>query len=207
MTTETNAVRQEIAPTAFSMMRPFYWSVRRELWEHRSIYIAPLAAAAVFLFGFVISLISLPHRMRDILALDPSKQREAIAMPYDVVAGLIMVITLVVGFFYCLEALYGERRDRGILFWKSMPVSDLTTVLAKASIPILGLQLLAFTITFVTQMIMLLLSSAVLAVNGISVATLWTRLSLFNLGTAALPPCCFTWDLVGAHLQLAVVGL
>ncbi len=186
MTTETNAVRQEIAPTAFSMMRPFYWSVRRELWEHRSIYIAPLAAAAVFLFGFVISLISLPHRMRDILALDPSKQREAIAMPYDVVAGLIMVITLVVGFFYCLEALYGERRDRGILFWKSMPVSDLTTVLAKASIPILGLQLLAFTITFVTQMIMLLLSSAVLAVNGISVATLWTRLSLFSISALLL---------------------
>ena len=186
MTTETNAVRQEIAPTAFSMMRTFYWSVRRELWEHRSIYIAPLAAAAVFLFGFVISLISLPHRMRDILALDPSKQREAIAMPYDVVAGLIMVITLVVGFFYCLEALYGERRDRGILFWKSMPVSDLTTVLAKASIPILGLQLLAFTITFVTQMIMLLLSSAVLAVNGVSVATLWTRLSLFSISALLL---------------------
>ena len=32
-----------------------YWSVRRELWENRSLYLAPLAVAAVFLFGFLIS--------------------------------------------------------------------------------------------------------------------------------------------------------
>ena len=46
--------------------------------------------------------------------------------------------------FYCLDALYGERRDRSILFWKSLPVSDLTTVLAKASIPLVILPLLDF---------------------------------------------------------------
>ena len=107
-------------------------------------------------------------------------------MPYDIVAGLIMAISLVVGFFYCLDALYGERRDRSILFWKSMPVSDLTTVLAKASIPIVGLQVLAFTITFATQLIMLLLSSAVLAASGISVATLWTQLSFFSISLMLL---------------------
>ena len=41
------------APAISSATRPFYWSVRRELWENRSIYIAPLAAAAVFLVGFL----------------------------------------------------------------------------------------------------------------------------------------------------------
>jgi ABC-2 type transport system permease protein len=158
-----------------------YWSVRRELWENRSIYIAPLVAAAVFLFGFLISLIGLPHRMRAALALDPSKQREAIAMPYDMAAGLLMLIALIVGVFYCLDALHGERRDRSILFWKSLPVSDLTTVLSKASIPLVVLPLLAFSITVATQFIMLLLSTVVLSANGLNVATLWTQLSFFQM--------------------------
>ena len=61
--------------------------------------------------------------------------------------------------FYCLEALQGERRDRSILFWKSLPVSDITTVLSKAIIPLLLFRLLTFAITFATQCIMLLLNS------------------------------------------------
>ena len=70
--------------------------------------------------------------------------------------------------FYCLDALHGERRDRSILFWKSLPVSDLTTVLSKASIPLVVLPLLTFAITVATQWIMLLLSSAVLLASGLA---------------------------------------
>lgn len=58
--------------------RTMYWSIRRELWESRWIYIAPLAAAAVFLLGFLISLSRLPAMMRSLSALDPAHQREAI---------------------------------------------------------------------------------------------------------------------------------
>ena len=192
MNTQSNAVPgfpldSPVNPlTAMSTTRPFYWSVRREFWENRSLYLAPLAAAAVFLFGFLISTITLPHRMRALLALDPAKQREVIAMPYDMAAGLIMAVTLIVSVFYCLDALYGERRDRSILFWKSLPVSDLTAVLAKASIPIVFLQLLAFAITFALQGIMLLLSSAVLVGNGLSVAALWSQLSFFQMSLVLL---------------------
>jgi ABC-2 type transport system permease protein len=163
-----------------------YWSVRRELWENRSIYIAPLAAAAVFLLGFLISTIGLPHKMRAALALDPEKQHAAIVMPYHLAAGLIMGTALIVTVFYCLDALHGERRDRSILFWKSLPVSDLTTVLSKAIIPLVVLQLLSFAITVATQWIMLLLSSAVLLANGMSVTTLWTQLSLFQMSLMLL---------------------
>ena len=48
-----------------SATRPLYWSVRRELWENRSIYIAPLARWRRLLLGFLISLIWLPRSMRD----------------------------------------------------------------------------------------------------------------------------------------------
>ncbi len=187
MNTQSNAMpesrldSQEISPPVLSATRPLYWSVRRELWENRSLYIAPLAAAAVFLFGFLLSMIRLPQKMRAVAALDPVQQRHAIAMPYDFAAGLIMVTALLVAVFYSLDALYGERRDRSILFWKSLPVSDFTTVLSKASIPLVVVPVLGFAITVTLQLMMLLLSSAVLLGNGQNVAALWTQLALFQM--------------------------
>ena len=67
-----------VAPVAISPARCLYWLVRRELWEHRSIYLAPLAVAAVCLVGFFISLRQLPDSMRAALALAPVQQQEAI---------------------------------------------------------------------------------------------------------------------------------
>ena len=192
MNTQSNAMpeshleSQAVAPVVISGTRRMYWSLRRELWEYRSIYIAPLAAAAVFLFGFLISTIHLPAKMRSLSALDPAQQHEAILAPYDMAAGLMMLTALIVGVFYSLDALHGERRDRSILFWKSLPVSDLTTVLSKASIPVLVLPLLAFTLTVALQFIMLLLSSVVLLGSGLNVATLWTQLSFVQMSLLLL---------------------
>ncbi len=159
--------------------RPMYWSVRRELWENRSIYIAPLVVAAFMLSGFAISTIGMPHRRRETLLLDPAQQQARISMPYDVAATMLIVTAMIVGAFYCLEALYGERRDRSILFWKSLPVSDLTTVLSKASIPLVVLPLFIFAIIIMTQFLMLLWSSVVLLPSGLA-GTTWTRFNLFR---------------------------
>jgi ABC-2 type transport system permease protein len=177
--TEFSVDSHAIAPQAMSATRPMYWSVRRELWENRSIYIAPLVVAAVVLFGFSISTIGMPHRRRAVLMLHPAQQGATIGIPYDVAATMLIVTAMIVGAFYCLDALYGERRDRSILFWKSLPVSDLTTVLSKASIPLLVLPLLIFAIIVTTQFIMLLWSSAVLLPSGLA-ATTWTRFNLFR---------------------------
>ncbi|MDQ6699774.1 MAG: ABC transporter permease [Acidobacteriota bacterium] len=168
-------------PRVIPATRRMYWSLRRELWESRSIYIAPLTVAALILFGFSIGAIRLPDKMRAAMALNPAQQREVMEQPYSFAALLIMATTFVVGVFYCLDALHGERRDRSILFWKSLPVSDLTTVLSKASIPLVVLPLLTFSITAFTQWLMLLLSTAVLLVSGLSAATLWTHFSLFQM--------------------------
>jgi len=182
-TIPTSLDTQTIPSAAFSMTRPFYWSVQRELWEYRSIYIAPLAAAAIFLIGFLISTIHLPRQMR---TLSPPAQHQAIMTPYDFIAGLLMLTAMVVGLFYCLDALNGERRDRSILFWKSLPVSDTTAVLAKASIPFVVLPLITFSATVAAQWIMLLLSSAVLLANGLSAEMLWTQVHLFPMSLMLL---------------------
>ena len=181
MSTPSNAVpgtpieSQVTAPAVITASRRMYWSVRRELWEHRSIYIAPLAAAAVFLLAFLTA-----------LTLSPTHRHEPLDIPYELAAGLIMGTAFIVGIFYSLDALYGERRDRSILFWKSLPVSDLTTVLSKFAIPLIILPLLSFAITVVTQFVMMLLSSAVLLGGGLSVGTLWARMSFFHMSLMLL---------------------
>ena len=160
--------------------RVFYWSVRRELWENRSIYIAPLIVAVVELFGFFISTVGLPERRRAVLLLDPAKARAAIEAPYDVAAIMLILTAFIVGVFYCLDALHGERRDRSILFWKSLPVSDFTTLVSKATIPLLVLPLVTFAIIVATQFVMLLWTSVLLITHGMSPASTWTYFPLFQ---------------------------
>src|SRR6266481_847725 len=161
--------------------RPFYWSVWRELWEHRSIYVAPLIVAAVQVFALAISTIGLAERRRAVLLLDaPVKQRGAIEATYDAAAMMMIFVVFIVGVFYCLDALHGERRDRSILFWKSLPVSDLTTVLSKLTIPLVILPAISFAIVVCVQVIMLLMSSTVLLFNEVSPATTWAQFPVFQ---------------------------
>jgi ABC-2 type transport system permease protein len=196
--TQSNAMPESpldshvIAPAVLSATRPLYWSLRRELWENRSIYLAPLAAAGTILFGFMIYTIHLPSKVRA-AALNPLMQHELIEQPYDLAALLIMATTLIVAVFYCLDALYGERRDRSILFWKSLPVSDATTVLSKAIIPIVVLPLITFAITIALQLIMLLLSGAVLMASGQRIAMAWPHFGFFAMSLMLL------YHLVGMH--------
>jgi ABC-2 type transport system permease protein len=192
MNTQSDAVPEypidprETPPAALAETRLLYWSVRRELWEFRSIYIVPLAFAAVSLFGFLISTIHLPGKIRAASALDSMKQYEVIQQPYHLVALFIMGACFFLALFYSLEALHGERRDRSLLFWKSLPVSDLTTVLSKASIPIVVLPLIAFVVTIATQWLMLLFSSVVLLGNGLSVGMLWTHVMWVQMSVMLL---------------------
>src|ERR1700738_5011298 len=161
--------------TKIDMTRPFYWSVWRELWENHSIYIAPLIVAAVQVFGFAISTIGLAERRRGVLLLDPAHQRAAIEVPYDMAAMMMIFVVFIVGVFYCLDALHGERRDRSILFWKSLQVYDLTTVLSKSIFPWAILPAIAFVLVVCVQLIMLLISSANLLMHGMTPATTWAH--------------------------------
>src|SRR5207245_9596147 len=191
MNTQSNAMpesfdSQGIAPVAMSATRPMYWSVRRELWENRSIYIAPLAAAAVFLFGFVVNMVTLRRRIHGVWPPDPAQQHHVLATRYELAAALIMGTALIVGIFYSLDALYGERRDRSILFWKSLPVSDVTTVLSKAAIPIVILPIVGFLFAIATQFIMLLLSTVMLAGSGVNIAMMWREASFVQVSLVLL---------------------
>ena len=175
MNTSVSADSNLPAPSS----KPFLWSVRRELWENKSIYIAPAIVAVVILLGSLIGASQLPQRRRNAMLLDEVHRRMAIELPYNVAAMVIIITVFIVGLFYCLDALYGERRERSILFWKSLPVSDLTTVLSKITVPLLILPPIALATVIITQLGMLLISSAVLLPTGLA-STSWANFNLLQ---------------------------
>jgi ABC-2 type transport system permease protein len=172
-----------LGPAHVSAPRLVYWCVRRELWENRWLYVVPLIVAGVSLLGFAIGLARLPLQVQ--VGGSPLSQR-LMRGAFDFSAGVMMLTYMVVGVIYCLEALHGERRDRSILFWKSLPVSDLTTVMAKACVAILILPLITFAITLLTQALMLLMGSAVLLGRGAGAAPLWAAVPLPQMWLATL---------------------
>lgn len=179
-------------PAFIPATRQLYWSLRRELWENRYLYVAPAAAAVLVLFGFSIHPLVHGGLAQLAAASQPSPtvlspdQQHAITQPYEMAGLVLMAVTFLVAIFYSLDALYGERRDRSILFWKSLPVSDLTTVLTKASIPILFLPLLSFVLTVIVQVAMLSFTALALAARGYSLHALRDHLPLFQLSISLL---------------------
>ena len=187
---ETSLQSSGVGSSIAAALQPFYWSVRRELWENRAIYLAPLAAAVLFLVGSAIDMVRMRLHNGGPAALGlpiPHGSHEELA------PALIMGVALIVSIFYCLDALYGERRDRSILFWKSLPVSDTTAVISKLAIPILVLPLVSFIITVATQLLTLVISSVIFAGSGASVAGLWNETSFIRV------PAIWLYHLITVH--------
>ena len=128
-----------------SATRPFYWSVRRELvGEPLDLYRAADRRRGPGLWLCDQHDWSGGAQARGVVARPGERSERASSAPYDMAAMMMIFTVFIVGVFYCLDALHGERRDRSILFWKSLPVSDLTTVLSKVTIPLVILPLISF---------------------------------------------------------------
>ena len=121
--------------------RPFLTLVRRELWEHRGLIWAPLAMALTII---VLSLLGAAQDIAlpgVVVVRDADEQRDFLS---TLMFGLLvpqLLAGLVVVFFYLLDGLFTERRDRSILFWKSLPVSDTKTVLSKLFVALVAMPL------------------------------------------------------------------
>lgn len=188
---------ETVTKTPDAPVRPFYWCVRREIWDNRSLYTAPLATAGLIVFGFIIGTArSLSGHWSG--EIDPGSRAVLSMIPYAGAAVAISITGLIVAAFYCLGALYNERRDRSILFWKSMPVSDLYTVLAKFAVPMVLLPTIVFVITVVAQLVLMLITGLGLA-GGSPLVGLWTHWPLGQM-TVGL-----AWTLIAFSLWYAPV--
>jgi ABC-2 type transport system permease protein len=168
---------QQAVPVRTMEPRPLLWSIRREIWENRSVYMAPLIVTAVVLFATLAqTTMSVPKKIRTIDSVPAAKRHATISKPYSLAPAPIMFSTILVGMFYCLDALYGERRDRSILFWKSLPVSDGTAVLSKVAIPMTILPAIGFVLGMATQIVILVQNSLLLAGHRLDPGILWREM-------------------------------
>lgn len=113
-------------------MNRFLWLVRREAWEHKAIWIAP---AIVIGCLFALMMVSRAHLGYDVAMsfsdLPRDDQIRLHAFAYSIVTAIVFLVMGVDGFFYCIDSLYADRADRSVLFWKSLPLSDVEVVLSK----------------------------------------------------------------------------
>jgi ABC-2 type transport system permease protein len=181
MSSLTDAIGDEGTASARApahAVRPFYWSVRRELWETRSILIAPLIGAGVVLLGFLVALRGVSAVFQGdahILVNGHAAHLppEAFFVPSAILAALVIVIGVVVGIFFSLGALYNERRDRSLLFWKSLPISNLVAVGAKAFVPLLVVPAVSVAVAFAGQVVMVLLETIAVLLHHGPVSMVW----------------------------------
>jgi ABC-2 type transport system permease protein len=169
------------------MSYPFLWLVRRELWENRFLYIVPSAVALLVLAAYVIGTLHLAQ----IMMIHPQNHDGSAAvppsgLPYSIAAVSVIFSGIFAAIFYCLGALYNDRRDRSILFWKSLPVSDLVTVLSKASIPLLILPAIIFSITLGMQIVMLAVSAIYAMMHSGLAPAFWVTWPFFRMSLILL---------------------
>lgn len=169
-------------------MKTMKWLVQREFWEHKgAIFWAPIVVASaivLFIGGTIMYAISMGkfggqitinghevNMTRAFNSLSPQDQEmfiNTMSTGYMAAAAPLYIMLSVVVFFYCLSAMFDERRDRSILFWKSMPVSDQETVLSKVATALIVAPLITIGVASFASVLILLITCAVLGFNGIN---------------------------------------
>lgn len=225
-------------------MNRFAWLVRRELWEHRAIWMAPAVVIAILLLGAVTGNLfigdiavdaqtagaengdalsredieklkqkadrwsvgaseeerqAINDRLEKLegrrvvgpaeaLGLVPkAKQLKIVGLFYAAVAMLVVFVMGTIAFFYSLDALYSDRRDRSVLFWKSLPLSDAETVLAKFFTAAVGIPVIAMVAALLAQLIAAAGAAAKVAMIGGDPSVLWDPVVLTTaLGSVGL---------------------
>jgi len=148
-------------------MKVFAMLIRRELWEHRMLWITPLAIAALMLLSMAVFGASFRVEMPGLPPPDSIDARDnllrlailSIQLPFYIAAALLIGI-------YLLDCLYAERRDRSVLFWKSLPLSDRAVVLSKVCVGLVLVPLGYFLCAALTSLI----GSALVRLHGGSLA-------------------------------------
>jgi ABC-2 type transport system permease protein len=200
-------------------MKTLYWLVKREFWEHRGgFFWAPVITGGVFLLLNIMGIIvaeatGMHHNLMFAFGSDNKLELNSLIHSLDahqidmVGAGLdmamlsssflISVVFCFVVFFYCLGSLYDDRRDRSILFWKSLPISNTETVASKVIAAVVAAPIIAIVCGVLTGIAMLLLFAITLSLHGVGVWSLLTLAHPFQVVSflVASLPIYVLWSL------------
>lgn len=190
-------------------MKTMKWLIKREMWENKGmlLWTPVVISSAVATLGLVAAFIGKHgdwevngRNIGSVTVEGTARANIADTMAQAYMASsipLLMVLSFLV-FFYCLGALHDERRDRSLLFWKSLPVSDLTTVLSKVLMAVVVAPLITLGIAVVMSLVILAAGCMALMAHGTNMfgaLLLSPDLYLTPLRMVALLPVYALWAL------------
>lgn len=169
--------------------------IRREIWEHRSIYVTPMAIAIIVTLGVFAMLIFASGFAAELDAVifgatniaGETERKAALTLYFLGTSWLFLVALAILTVFYCLDSLYAERKDKSILFWRSMPVTDAETVISKLIIALLVIPVGAIIGIIATHLVNLVVTSVWVSMKGGDASLLiWGSVSLLDNWLAAV---------------------
>ena len=163
--------------------------IKREFWEHRSIWVTPAAIALLICVATLTgqTLLSEYGEATDIAIAGASNagdvHRRAILMGGMAAMTMFFAVgAVVVMMFYSLDTLYSERKDKSILFWRSLPITDAETVISKALTLFFVIPLVAFAGAIVTHILTMVLSSLwIWAEGGDPIHLIWRSAPVWDV--------------------------
>lgn len=168
--------------------------VKREIWEHRSIFVTPLAIATIVTLGVLAMLVFASGFAAELdvaifgaqnLAGDPER-KAALTGFFLGTSWVFMIALAILTVFYCLDSLYAERKDKSILFWRSLPVTDAETVISKLLTAIVVIPVITVVGIIGTHIVNLIVTSIWVSMKGGDGGMLiWGSVSLFDNWLAA----------------------
>ena len=214
-------------------MTILFTMIRREIQEHKLAFIyAPFIVALVLCLVIISVYLGLTdiqtttfnfstdlydeEFQEDMLQATPESKTAVIRAGLTVL-GLPILLTVGFGLLaYSLSTFADERKDRSLIFWRSLPVSDLTTVMSKLIFVVIVIPLLVVPNLFLLQLISLLSVSVYFVTNDIvSFGYVWTSYFIsdwfriiFSLWAQALwsLPILLWLMLAGTYFKKPVIG-
>ncbi|MGA2342092.1 MAG: hypothetical protein ABSG29_02790 [Steroidobacteraceae bacterium] len=186
-------------------MKTYLWLVRREFWENRAIWIMPCC------IGGALTIAALFGRVEIDLPNLPEQNRSVMAMALFAFGAVFYFALSIYSCWYLLECLYADRKDRSVLFWKSMPVSDTATVLSKVFVGLIAIPAVYFAVAELSTLLMAVIVSARMSLGGaLWQPKLWLQfqvLWVYAILTTAIwyLPVCGWLLVVSAWAKRAVV--
>lgn len=177
------------------MIKHQYALIRREIWEHRSLYITPAVVGLVLVLA-VLTAFVFASGYQEIVDIgivgaqnvvgDGERRAAMFALLMGNTAPFF-VATAILTIFYCLDSLYAERKNKSILFWRSLPITDSETVVSKFLTAAIAIPVIAWGVIIVTHIVVLLLAGIYVGVQGGSSGFLiWKSAPVFDVWSGLL---------------------
>ncbi|MBS0194397.1 MAG: hypothetical protein JSR34_09130 [Proteobacteria bacterium] len=187
-------------------MNTFKWLLKREFWEHRGgFFWGPVVTGGIMLFFLagtvligVLSGHDISPSIHAMTTTDRAQVAEGLANGYIGMTSPIYMVLAFTTFFFCLGCLFDDRKDRSVLFWKSLPISDEATVFSKLAAALVVAPLLAIgigTVVSLAMLAVLLLGGAVMGIHVIGAVLGDVNLYLSPLAMVGMLPVYVLWAL------------